>query len=99
MLELGRDEHSSHHLVAIRGSEALHRHQRHAQTVIVLRGHGLFRFGQDSREVGKGSILHVPPGTPHAFSNRSDTPSAAYVIYTPPFDGKDREVIETPSQP
>jgi hypothetical protein len=26
----------------------------------------------------------------HAFANQSGAPAVAYVVYTPPFDGKDR---------
>ena len=32
--------------------------------------------------------------TVHAFANRSGEPSVAYVVYSPPFDGKDR--VEVP---
>ena len=49
--------------------------------------------------MGKGSILYVPRGIPHAFGNRSETVAVAYVIYTPPFDGKDREIVEAERVP
>jgi mannose-6-phosphate isomerase-like protein (cupin superfamily) len=89
--ELGRDTHSSHHVVAIRDAEVPHRHDRHDLLVVMLRGHGTFRQGDDTRPVGEGSILYVPRGSVHAFTNLSDAPAIAYAVYTPAFDGEDRQ--------
>jgi mannose-6-phosphate isomerase-like protein (cupin superfamily) len=47
-------------------------------------------LGAESREVGEGSIFYVPRGTVHAFTNATDAPAVAYVLYSPPFDGEDR---------
>lgn len=94
VVELGRDAHTSHHLVWIRDREALHRHDRHDLVVVMLRGHGAMRLGADERAVGEGSILYVPRGTPHAFRNASPEPAAAYAVYTPAFDGADRVPVE-----
>ena len=88
--ELGRDEHSSHHLVWIRTAEVPHRHDRHDLFVVILRGHGWMRLHDEERLVGEGSILYIPRGTLHAFRNTSDSPAAAYAVYTPAFDGADR---------
>jgi mannose-6-phosphate isomerase-like protein (cupin superfamily) len=92
MLELGRDPHSSHHLVWIRDREVPHRHDRHDLLVVILRGHGAMQLGSEAREVGEGSVLYVPRGTIHAFRNASDAPAAAYAVYLPAFDGSDRVV-------
>lgn len=88
--ELGRDEHTSHHLVWIRDREAPHRHDRHDLLVVILRGHGGMRLGDEERPVGEGSILYVPRGTAHAFRNASPDVAVAYAVYTPAFDGNDR---------
>ena len=87
---LARDTQTSQHLVAIRGAEVPHRHDRHALLVVILRGHGRMRLGAEERPVGEGSILYVPPGTVHAFRNESPEPAVAYAVYAPAFDGKDR---------
>ena len=89
-LEIGRDQHTSHHLVAIRDGERMHRHELSDQTVIMLRGYGTFRFGTETKPVGEHSILHVPRKTVHAFQNESHEPAVAYVISTPPLAAKDR---------
>ena len=92
--ELGRDAHSSHHVVWIRDREQPHRHDRHDLFVVMLRGHGSMRLGDEERPVGEGSILYVPRGTPHAFRNASDEVAVAYAVYAPAFDGTDRQPVE-----
>jgi mannose-6-phosphate isomerase-like protein (cupin superfamily) len=92
--ELGRDADTSHHLVVLRDREPLHRHDRHALSVFLLRGHGVMHIDGDERPVGPRSLLHVPRGAVHAFINRSGAPAVAYLIYTPPYDGADRHLIE-----
>jgi len=94
VVELGRDAHTSHHLVWIRDREVPHRHDRHDLVVVMLRGHGAMRLGAEERAVGEGSILYVPRGTVHAFRNASPEPAAAYAVYTPAFDGTDRIPVE-----
>jgi mannose-6-phosphate isomerase-like protein (cupin superfamily) len=92
--ELGRDAASSHHLVWIVDKEQPHRHDTHDLFVVMLRGFGTLRLGGETKPVGAGSILYIPRGTPHAFTNLSGAPAASYAIYFPPFDGKDREPVE-----
>lgn len=92
--EVGRDAHTSHHVVWIVDREVPHRHDRHDLFVVILRGHGTMRLGDEARAVGDGSILYVPRGTPHAFRNESGEPALAYAIYAPAFDGVDRVPVE-----
>lgn len=92
--ELGRDAHTSQHVVAIRHAEVPHRHDRHELLVVMLRGHGRMRIGAETRAVGEGSILYVPRATVHAFTNESDEPAVAYALYSPAFDGEDRVPVE-----
>ena len=94
--ELARDAHSSHHVVAIRTAEIPHRHDRHDLQVVMLRGHGSWRVGERSEPVGEGSVLYVPRGTLHAFSNQASEPALAYAVYTPAFEGSDRVEVPDP---
>ena len=94
VIELGRDANSSHHLAWIKDREQPHRHDAHDLFVVILRGHGTMRIGSDIQPVGEGSILYVPRGTPHAFVNLSNEPAAAYAVYVPPYDGKDRVPVK-----
>ena len=92
--EVGRDAHSSHHVVWIVDREIPHRHDAHDLIVVMLRGHGTMRLGAETRPVGPNSILYVPRGTPHAFTNESGAPALAYAVYAPAFDGKDRVPVD-----
>ncbi len=94
VVEVDRDAHTSHHVVAIRRREQPHRHDRHDLLVVLLRGYGSMLLGDEERPLGVGSILYVPRGTPHAFRNTSAQPAVAYAVYTPPFDGTDRTPID-----
>ena len=91
---LGRSEHTSHHVGAIRTAEPPHRHDRHDLLVLLVRGHGTQRVGDETRPVGEGSVLFVPRGVVHAFSNTGPEPAIAYLVYSPPFDGADRVLVE-----
>jgi mannose-6-phosphate isomerase-like protein (cupin superfamily) len=91
--EIGRDDRASHHVVAIRTAETPHRHDRHDLFVVMVRGHGTWRVGDETLPVGEGSLLSIPRGTVHAFANESGENAIAYAVYSPPFDGKDR--VET----
>jgi mannose-6-phosphate isomerase-like protein (cupin superfamily) len=92
--EVGRDAHTSHHLVWIVDREIPHRHDRHDLFVVMLRGHGTMRLGDEERPVGERSILYVPRGTKHAFRNESGAPALAYAVYSPAFDGLDRVPVD-----
>jgi len=92
--EVGRDEHSSHHVVAVRTGENPHAHLRHELVVMIVSGHGRMLLDREELPVGEGSLLYVPRGTRHAFTNEGDEPAIAYVIYTPPEDGNDYYVRE-----
>jgi mannose-6-phosphate isomerase-like protein (cupin superfamily) len=92
--EIGRDAHSSHHLVWIRDREIPHRHDTHDLFVVILRGSGVQRIGDEERPVGEGSVIYVPRGTVHAFRNASGGVASAYAVYVPPFDGRDRVEVK-----
>ena len=92
--EVGRDAGTSHHLVWIRDREQPHRHDHHDLWVVVLRGYGRMRIGDEERPVGRGSILYVPRGAVHAYRNQAEEPAVAYAVYAPAFDARDRVSAE-----
>jgi quercetin dioxygenase-like cupin family protein len=51
----------------------LHRHP-YAEVFIVNEGHARFRVDDETIEAGAGEIVIVPPGVPHAFTNRGTNP-------------------------
>ena len=94
VVELGRDANSSHHVVALRDREPVHRHDLHDLLVVTLEGHGRMLIGQEERAIGPRSIVYIPRGVPHSMRNGSSTPLYGYAVFTPPFDGKDRVPVE-----
>jgi mannose-6-phosphate isomerase-like protein (cupin superfamily) len=99
IVELGRDAHSSHHIVSLRDREPLHRHDAHDLLVFVIEGHGHMRIGDEQRAIGERSVVYVPRGAPHAMSNTSARPLIGYAVFTPAFDGQDRMLVETDIAP
>ena len=87
--ELSRGESASAHIVQIRKQEPLHIHENHDATAIMLKGQGILWIGDRKLELKPGSIVTIPRGVPHAFTNNSKEPAVAYAMFNPAFDGKD----------
>lgn len=87
--KLGETETQSFHLVRLLGAEAPHVHDRHDASVTMLSGKAKIHYPQKTFEVKKGDIIHIPRGMPHWAENVNGNASEAYVIFSPPFDGKD----------
>lgn len=60
-----------------------HLHTRETEEFAVLEGRLWVRTGRRRRYVEEGRSVSVPPGTVHAFANRSDTPVTFRAISTP----------------
>ena len=41
-----------------------------------------------------GDTAVVPKGVPHYFVNNGDQPAAAFVTFTPPYDGTDNVPVD-----
>lgn len=69
------------------GSEQpLHEHATQEQVYVILRGRGTMIAGGEECEVSEGSLVFVPPRTPHAIRNTSDGPMSYVSATAPPFD-------------
>ena len=86
---LGQSQSASHHIVQIRDRESPHLHKAHDGTVIVLRGRGYLMMDTRRITLTAGDIAHIPRGVPHYYVNTDLEPTVAFVIYAPPYDGKD----------
>lgn len=69
-----------------------HYHAKHDETVVVVRGTGTMRLGDDTHIVRAGDVMFIPQGTPHAFNPHGDD-VVAISVFAPKFDGKDRVII------
>ena len=52
---------------------SLHRHE-YAEVIVVLEGAATFTDGTSSVTAGAGSVVVIPAGEPHAFTNTGDGP-------------------------
>jgi len=97
--EIGRTPGASYHLVQVREREPPHRHALHDLTVVVLRGGRTLVRGAERVRLRVGDTVAIPRGAAHAFTNDSDTPSVALVIFVPPLDAPDVvPVVDSPSE-
>lgn len=72
----------------------LHVHERHEETVYVVAGRGRMRMGEEWFEIGPGTLVHVPRGTPHAVEPEGVLTGLS--LFTPAFDGIDRLFLGAP---
>ena len=91
---LAQNELSSHHLVVIKRAEPLHYHAAHDGWAVVLKGEGQFILGDRTFEIHPGSSVYIPRGIRHRAIRRGKDAIAAFVIFTPPYDGKDTVPVE-----
>ena len=93
-LKLGQTESLSYHLIQIRDREAPHIHQNHDLVVTLLHGQGDLHQAGTALAMRAGDTAVVPKGVPHYFVNTGDQPAAAFVTFTPPYDGKDNVPLD-----
>jgi mannose-6-phosphate isomerase-like protein (cupin superfamily) len=86
---LGQGQGASHHVVQIRDRESPHMHKAHDAMVIMVRGRGYLVMETRRITLAPGDIAHIPRGVPHYYVNTDLEPTVAFVIFAPPFDGKD----------
>jgi mannose-6-phosphate isomerase-like protein (cupin superfamily) len=93
-LDLGHTAWVSHHLAVIRDAEVAHYHRFHDLTVVILRGEGVMDIEGRKYEMKRGDVLVVNRGVRHFFRNTGDDLCAAFVTFSPPFDGRDTVTAE-----
>ncbi|WP_199844672.1 cupin domain-containing protein [Streptomyces sp. DSM 15324] len=60
-----------------------HRHARHDEGFYVLSGTVRFTVGSEAYDAATGTLVMVPPGTPHTFANLTDQPAVMLSTFTP----------------
>lgn len=86
---LGKGEGVSHHLVQVRDREEPHIHKIHDGTVVMMKGRGYLMLENRRIDLSTGDIVYIPRGAVHYFVNTATEPAVAFVVFSPPFDGKD----------
>jgi pimeloyl-ACP methyl ester carboxylesterase/mannose-6-phosphate isomerase-like protein (cupin superfamily) len=60
-----------------------HRHARHDEGFYVVAGTAHFTVGDQTYVADQGTLVMVPPGTPHTFANAGDQPAVLLNTFTP----------------
>ncbi|GAB7184471.1 hypothetical protein ATKI12_4302 [Kitasatospora sp. Ki12] len=60
-----------------------HRHAGHDEGFYVLSGTVRFTVGDEHHDATAGTLVVVPPGTPHTFANPTDRPAVMLSTFTP----------------
>lgn len=89
------DDDSSSVLMRMQASEPPHYHDRHGLAVTVVSGRAAINFSDRRVELNPGDIVVIPKGTYHWAESLDDKPSVVFVVFSPPFDGKDRRVVKS----
>jgi quercetin dioxygenase-like cupin family protein len=61
----------------------LHVHSKLEETFYVLEGEFELRAGEEVRRALPGSVMFVPPGVPHGFSNPTGAPAKLLLVMSP----------------
>jgi mannose-6-phosphate isomerase-like protein (cupin superfamily) len=93
---LGQGQGVSHHVVQVRDREKPHMHKIHDGTVVMVKGRGYLMMDNRRIDLSAGDIVYIPRGAVHYFVNTAAEPAVAFVIFAPPFDGKDTVPVEKP---
>jgi mannose-6-phosphate isomerase-like protein (cupin superfamily) len=93
---LGQGQGVSHHVVQVREREKPHMHKMHDGTVVMVKGRGYLMMDNRRIDLSAGDIVYIPRGAAHYFVNTAGEPAVAFVVFSPPFDGKDTVPIEKP---
>ena len=89
---LFKDEYSSHHIVQINDAQESHIHANHDLTIVVKQGEGTLNLLDKVLPMSAGDVAFIPRGTVHWFLNdNKGRPAVAYVVFSPAFDGKDKD--------
>jgi len=60
-----------------------HRHAQHDEGFYVISGTARFTVGDNSYDVGPGTLVMVPTGAPHTFANPGEEPTVLLNTFTP----------------
>ena len=71
-------------------------HKTHDGTVVMISGRGYLMMSDKQIELSAGDIVYIPRGAAHFYVNTGVEPTIAFVVFSPPFDGKDTISVKVP---
>lgn len=97
IVDLGHTAWVSEHIAVVREGEQPHYHRFHDLTVVVLRGEGVMDVEGKRFVMKPGDVVHINRGVRHYFRRTSKEEPASFVVFSPPFDGRDIATAEAPA--
>lgn len=80
--------------VAVGGATAPHYHPRTEEIYYILQGRGLMRIGGETRAVGVGDAIAIPPGAVHTIRNSGDETLVFLCCCAPGYEHEDTVLVE-----
>lgn len=71
-----------------------HLHRRTEELYLITNGTGAMRVGSDTRDVGPGDCIVIPPGEEHQLVNTGGAPLRLLCCCSPPYSDEDTVLIE-----
>jgi mannose-6-phosphate isomerase-like protein (cupin superfamily) len=93
---VGQGESVSHLVVQIRDRESPHIHEFPDGTVVMIKGRGYLMMENRGMDLSVGDVVYISRGVVHYYVNSASEPTVAFVIFSPPFDGKDTIPVTAP---
>lgn len=81
-------------VVVTRGSAPLHKHMKRAEALYVVSGTGTMRIGDKTFASKPGTIMYIPPDTPHAYDSSTET--KLFQVQLGELDPKDFILLKEP---
>ena len=79
--------------VAVGGATAPHYHPRAEEIYYILRGAGSLRIHEETRDVGVGDAIAIPPGAVHTIRNTGDEPLIFLCCCAPGYEHEDTVLV------
>lgn len=79
----------------IGGSTTPHYHPRTEEIYYILEGRGSMSIGNETRDVGPGDAIAIPPGELHQISNSGDRVLVFLCCCAPGYEHDDTVLVET----
>lgn len=90
----GRRQSLAEATVPAGGSTLAHYHRVSEEIYLVTSGRGRMRLGDETRSVGPGDCVVIPPGTVHRLWADGDAPLVVVCSCVPPYSHEDTVLVD-----
>lgn len=88
------DEHSTSFIIWVKEKVKAHKHEKHSETLYVLKGKGEMKIDGSTFAVGPGDLFNIPVNTVHSVITTSEEPLKVISLQAPEFMGDDRVFVK-----